>query len=254
MCVILFAPKEIRPSLETLRLCERTNRHGGGMAWREGNAVEWFKTNDVTEIERRARQIKGELVIHFRFASVGAVCDELRHPFPITRRARLDQRGRTKAVLFQNGTWHRYQQELDQAQRDGWPSPDGPMSDARAAAFLVSRYGHQFLARCGPSRWVYFSGAETVCYGQWLKHEGIYFSNLRWLRSPAPSPPSPRRIAPQGNNSEALNLELWNLDGVTGYWDRLRRHNAILREQLERDRVAQKVASLLANDDPANPK
>ncbi len=55
----------MRPSLETLRLCERANPHGGGIAWRNGGAVEWLKTNDVNEIDKLARRGKGELLKPF---------------------------------------------------------------------------------------------------------------------------------------------------------------------------------------------
>ena len=114
------------------------------------------------KIDKLARTIKGELVIHFRIASVGGVCDELRHPFPVTQKSKLAARGRTGAVLFQNGTWGGYTEALRFAKSEGHKLPEGDMSDARAAAFLVSIYGHKFLAKCGSSRWVYMNGTETM--------------------------------------------------------------------------------------------
>ncbi|HVU07839.1 MAG TPA: hypothetical protein VHG89_04770 [Verrucomicrobiae bacterium] len=185
MCVILICPEKVRPSLETLRRCQHKNPHGAGIAWRENGAVEWFKTNDVSAIAEQLRRRRGEIVIHFRFASVGPVCGELRHPFPVTRKAALLERGRGNAVLFQNGTWLGWRNALRLAKGKGHRLPDGEMNDARAAAFLCSLYGPSFLRECGVSRWVYFSARETLRFGQWHERDGIYFSNLRWL------PPQP---------------------------------------------------------------
>lgn len=199
MCVLLICPEKVRPSLETLRLCEQANPHGGGIAWRKSGAVKWLKTNDVNRIDRLARKIRGEIAIHFRLASVGGVCKELRHPFPVTRDAALDKRGIGDAVLFQNGTWHGWRDGLRFAQSEGHQVPDGEMSDTRAAAFLCSIYGHDFLSKCGLSRWAYFSGKETIRFGAWYKREGIYYSNLRWMHE--------RRRNPLDN----AKLELWDL-------------------------------------------
>lgn len=227
MCVVLVCPEKVRPSIETLRLCERANPHGGGIAWRNNGAVEWLKTNDLAEIDKLARKIPGEIVIHFRIASVGGVCDALRHPFPITRRAQLDPRGRTGAVLFQNGTWGGYREALEFALSEGHLIPQDEMSDTRAAAFLCSLYGHKFLKKCRPSRWVYFSAKETIRYGDWCKREGIFYSNLYWL---PPAPPKrsetfSERSKDNGGYKTKLDqeLELWDLGGQRSYWDYLNR-------------------------------
>lgn len=184
MCVILICPEQVRPSLEKLRLCQQKNPHGIGIAWRDRGAVGWTKNNNVEVIDQLARRIKGEIIIHFRLASVGGVCDELRHPFPIRRDAGLERFGRHRSVLFHNGTWHGWSKALDYARNDGHSIPKGTMSDTRAAAFLCSIYGTEFLSKCGVSRWVYFSAAKTVRIGRWHEREGIAYSNLRWLPKP----------------------------------------------------------------------
>lgn len=221
MCVVLIVPETRRPSIETLRLCEHANPHGGGIAWRNNGTVEFLKTNDVGEIDSLARKIKGELVIHFRIASVGGVCDELRHPFPITRKASLEDRGRTGAVLFQNGTWGGYREALEFAAAEGHSVPAGEhMSDTRAAAFLVSIYGHKFLKKCTPSRWVYYSAKENIRYGDWCKHDGIYYSNLHWMpRTPRYEQPKQPLGSHRGQSSE-----LFDLKPVGSYWEHLQRN------------------------------
>ena len=227
MCVALIVPQNVRPSLETLRACERANPHGGGIAWRKAGWVHWIKTNDVNEIYKLACKIKGEVVIHFRIASVGAVCDELRHPFPITRNARLNDRGKTRAVLFQNGTWPGYEAALKLASEQGRDIPDGPMSDTRAAAFLASINGHKFLSKCGHSRWVYFSATQTITYGQWYKRDGIYYSNLHWQPL---APLKPHQQSNQGIAAGEEVQELWDLSGVENYWEKICKYHRLNHE------------------------
>ena len=101
LCVIIICPPKIRPDLDTLCLCAKANPHGNGIAWREGGEVRWRKTDDVEEIHQLACMKSGEVVIHFRIASVGDVCPELRHPFPVSKRAGLAATGSAKAWLFQ---------------------------------------------------------------------------------------------------------------------------------------------------------
>ena len=226
MCVILICPPNARPSLETLRDCERANPHGAGLAWREGSQVFWIKTNDVEEIHRLAQAKHGEIVIHFRIASVGGICNDLRHPFPVTPEAGLDHAGSTQAVLFQNGTWGGWREALEIANLDGHATPAGRMSDARAAAWLCSIYGPTFVENCGSSRWVFYGTKETALYGQWFKRGGLRFSNLYWVREPtrAPKPVTkpvckPLPTPPPSQSGWDRELELWNMKPTRSYWE-----------------------------------
>jgi hypothetical protein len=229
MCVVLICPEKVRPSIETLIACDEGNPHGGGVAWRRNGAVEWAKTNDIDEINAICHKVKGELIIHFRIASVGGVCNELRHPFPVTHRANLDDSGRTNAVLFQNGTWSGWREGLEFAKSEGHKIPEGTMSDTRAAAFLCSIYGHKFLKKLSPSRWVFFSASETHRFGDWYKRNGIYFSNLYWTPrdSYTPSRETNEPTACQGSNPTGYKtkldeeLELWDMAPAASYWEKL---------------------------------
>jgi hypothetical protein len=180
MCVILVCPPQVRPDLGILQQCWKANPHGAGIAWREPGRVRWFKTNKVRDVFHMANAVPGEIVLHFRIASVGRVCNELRHPFPVSRRAGLASSGTARAVLFQNGTWPEWESGLEFAASQGYEVPKGEMSDARAAAFLCSIYGHKFLRKCGLSRWVFFGAKSTTLYGSWHRYEGISFSNMHW--------------------------------------------------------------------------
>ena len=225
MCVILVCPEGVRPSIETLMRCEEANPHGSGVAFRRNGAVEWVKTNDLDEIHGLCHKLKGEIVIHFRVASVGAVCDELRHPFPITPRAQVDARGRCNAVLFQNGTWHGWREELASAKvMDGKTAPEGPMSDARAAAFLTALRGPAFLSKLSPSRWVYFSARETARFGQWFKRGGILFSNLHWQPVGVKAPRASKNAPSANPTTRASEIrELWDMTGTGDYWAKVNR-------------------------------
>ncbi|MHC1763602.1 MAG: hypothetical protein AB9869_04745 [Verrucomicrobiia bacterium] len=249
MCVILVCPKDRRPDLNTLQLCHEANPHGAGIAWRDGGAVEWLKTNDVETIHDLAHLLRGEIVIHFRIASVGGVCDALRHPFPCTGKASLKDRGRTGAVLFHNGTWTSYREALIRENSIGHRPPVGEMSDSRAAAWLCHLHGHEYLERIGGwSRFVYFAAHETVLYGDWKESGGIRFSNLNWqpfVEHDEPPPHLARRrpgkptlvedpldafedddtpdVIPGDTpkSEEPRERELWDLTGVDDYWAKL---------------------------------
>jgi hypothetical protein len=189
MCVILLCPPKIRPSRNLLELCDRSNPHGAGIAWRESGMVHWFKTDQLDQIELLARRKAGEIVIHFRIASVGGVTPALRHPFPVSPRAGLAPSGSARTVLFQNGTWSGWQEAMDRAESEGLVIPGGEWSDTRAAALLscgITAAGRaDFFGKvAAPSRWVWFSAKGTETFGQWYESDGIRFSNLHWKPMP----------------------------------------------------------------------
>jgi len=235
MCVIIICPEKVRPDADTLRQCWEANPHGAGISWRERGEVHWIKTNYLPELCDLAARKRGEIVLHFRIASVGGVCDALRHPFPISKRAGLADKGTAKAVLFQNGTWSAWHTYLEAARVKGHEIPQGQMSDTRAAAFLVSLYGKAFLDRCEGSRWVFYGATTTSLFGTWHKWHDMLFSNMWW---------QPRRIfadLPDDDDPDAgccdvdanipantpkrtqSELELWDMTAATSYWDKLKK-------------------------------
>jgi hypothetical protein len=181
MCVILVCPPKVRPSDEILRVCHEANPHGAGVAWRERNRVHWHKNLKVGQVSRLIREVKGEVVIHFRWASVGGVNPRLCHPFPVSRTAGLAFHGKTKAVLFHNGTWGGWEEALDRlVSRGGHDDIDGPMSDTRAAALLVDHLGQHVLEKL-PGRWVLLGMKETQLYGEWEEFRGMQVSNTNFV-------------------------------------------------------------------------
>ena len=137
----------------------------------------------------------------------------------MTSRAGLMDHGHSKAVLFQNGTWAEWRAAVAKAVRDGHPEPEGPMSDTRAAAWLVHRYGAAYLDALTPSRWVHFGATATTAHGEWKNRAGIGFSNLHWCGGDTglpphlqtrPSPaPNAGNAAPKGQKTELQVVNLW---------------------------------------------
>lgn len=181
MCVIITTTeRRARPSLQDLERCATTNPHGSGLAWLDGGRVHYLKGLGPDDIHRRLRATSGPAIVHFRIASVGAVCDELRHPFPITHRTELKASGRAKSVLFHNGTWTEWTQAV---KKYGIEFPKGePVSDTRAAAALVARFGFEWLENWKYCRWAQLDAGGIHRIGSWSRRSrSCYYSNLYWL-------------------------------------------------------------------------
>lgn len=183
MCVILVCPENVRPNAQTLKNCERANPHGAGVAWREDGEVWWMKGLDAAEMSELICRITGEIVIHFRWASIGEVSPKLCHPFPVTACATTRLTGRARSVLFHNGTWSGWRTALERMPRN--KRPDGLMSDTRVAASMVDLCGTEVLDRL-PGRYVFFDREFTELYGDWQDWNGMKASNLNFLPYEAP--------------------------------------------------------------------
>jgi hypothetical protein len=179
MCVILVCPAHVRPDRATLQACHAANPHGAGVAWREDGQVRWFKGLAADDVEILLPQLPGELVIHFRWASVGEVTPKLCHPFPVSAKASTRLSGHARAVLFHNGTWTDWRETL--RRMPGQRRPDGLLSDSRVAASLVDLCGIGTLPRL-PGRWVFFERDFTECFGNWESYQGMRASNLHFIR------------------------------------------------------------------------
>jgi hypothetical protein len=204
MCVILVCPDETkRPDQTVLDACHAANPHGAGVAWREDGRVRWMKNLEPDDLDALLPELPGEIVIHFRWASVGGVDADLCHPFPVTRKAETDLFGSAKAVVFQNGTWTAYEEALCRlTSGHGRKLPAGPMSDTRAAALCVQVHGREMLSKL-PGRWVWMDGQRTRLYGAWQSFRGMKVSNLHFVR----------RIEPvEAETDETDETENWSDD------------------------------------------
>jgi len=182
MCVIITTQgRKERPSLRQLELCEQANRHGSGLAWLERGRVCYVKGLRVAAIHQALQKIEGPAIVHFRIASIGRVCPELCHPFPVTMKAELKQKGTARAVLFQNGTWPGYSDYMKRLQVSFGTRQ--PVSDTRAAASFVSRFGFQWLEKADFCRWAMLDAKGIHRIGRWFKIGGCHYSNTHWLDS-----------------------------------------------------------------------
>ena len=132
--------------------------------------VRWFKGLEPDDLEILLPELSGEIVIHFRWASVGEVTPKLCHPFPVSAKATTRLSGHARAVLFHNGTWSLWRETMRRM-------PDGLLSDTRVAASLVDLCGMDTLDRL-PGRWVFFDRDFTELYGDWREWRGMQASNL----------------------------------------------------------------------------
>ena len=178
MCVILICPPKKRPDLETLRACHRANPHGAGVAWRRGGKVHWMKNLDPEDVAELLDQVAGEVVIHFRWASVGGVNPRLCHPFPVDRMASTKLDGSARRLLFHNGTWGGYRDALTYLEREQEREIPGPISDSRVMAILIDHLSNPAVLRDVEGRFVLFTPKETRLYGDWQKWGGMSCSNL----------------------------------------------------------------------------
>jgi hypothetical protein len=130
-------------------------------------------------------------------------------------------------IAWRDGKHVVWRKSLDFAESEGHLIPPGPMSDARAAAWLCSIYGHKFLEKCEPSRWVYFSHQETALFGQWHNRQGISFSNLYWESrrvEPLPRSENVSNGQPAAHKTKLeRELEVWDMSMATDYWTKLER-------------------------------
>jgi predicted glutamine amidotransferase len=182
MCVILVCPANVRPSKAVLYACHDANPHGAGLAWRENGRVKWEKNIGPGRVMLLLKELPpGEVVVHFRWASVGGVDERLCHPFPVTKRANLSLTGSADTVLFHNGTWGGYADallRLEEVRKQKLPA--APMSDTRAAALVTHTTGPDVLHKL-PGKWVWMNAASTRLFGQWEQWNGMQVSNTHFV-------------------------------------------------------------------------
>lgn len=190
MCVIDLIPEGRYPSLKTLKAQEKENPHGGGIAWLEGDKVHFKKNIKAEEIHQILMQKRPRVcVIHFRIKSIGETIPELTHPFIVSHDSPIEFEGVTDRVLFHNGTWSDYDDVSARAFFSGKLEkiPDGPISDSRMMAVLVSYYGESFLKLYPRQRVTILDKNGIRHYGDdWKTYKGVMCSNLNFVESKKP--------------------------------------------------------------------
>jgi hypothetical protein len=191
MCVIICIEDGKYPSKSTLEDAESMNSHGGSIAWLDKQGRKYYqkgiKAKAITKIINKQLKPKGikTAIIHFRIASVGNVNKKLCHPFEITSRVDLNLSGErmTTDLLFHNGTWTEYAEEmLVFLGKHSKPMtiPYGEFSDSRVMAYLAKRMGVKKMAKLvtGWNKIAVLTSDGITRYGTgWVKHKGNTCSN-----------------------------------------------------------------------------
>src|SRR5262245_53468826 len=114
MCVILVAETG-RLTPRMIDLAVDRNPDGNGLAWIERKSVRFEKDLSAADVREMLDWLPLPYVFHARIATVGGVCPELCHPFPLDRRVKpLALAGWSpKGVLFHNGHWGAWKQFAD---------------------------------------------------------------------------------------------------------------------------------------------
>lgn len=185
MCIIFASFNNMAsaiPTLDELKQAEALNRHGGGMAWLDGDRVR-FERNISAD---RAYAILASLpvfvpfIIHFRIASQGSIMPSLCHPFSLDAGANNDAlNGEATAVLAHNGTIDRDHWLPMLLRSDLAILPGGDWSDTRALAYTIAASGNRNVLDLFASfnRFVVLDASGLDLRGSWIKlRDGIYTS------------------------------------------------------------------------------
>lgn len=185
MCVIMIAT-DTRPTDEMVEKAFDTNDDMSGIAYRKDGLVHWKKGIDnVEEMKAHARNLPLPYILHFRIASIGKICTELAHPFPVQKDVPLWPEGETGGyVLFHNGSWHRWEDaclELATHHQEIEEVPEGEWSDTRAMAWMVAWKGKNVLNFI-KEKCVLFSPDDMEIFrSDWEMVNGVRCSNKHFL-------------------------------------------------------------------------
>jgi len=189
MCVLFSCISKL-PSRTQFENSLILNSDGIGVAWVDRDKVHWEKgIEDIDTIYEVLKGKKFPYGIHFRSASSGGAIKELTHPFPLDQNSKTALKGSTKeGVLFQNGTWLGWENELRDVALHAHGVVDfteTEWSDARALAWLAGRFGVGYLSllNFGTSRLLLMRPKQLLYWGEWLEGEGFYASNAQYKNS-----------------------------------------------------------------------
>ena len=132
------------PSDEILRAGVAQNKDGIGIAFPDGDKVQYFKGITFEQLMTFKEKGVTKGLIHFRMTSSGPTIPQLCHPFPISKRTGLKLEGRVEQVLAHNGHWGKWEDFVWDNLKHA-PMPKGAMSDTRAMAWLTGIHGMGFL-------------------------------------------------------------------------------------------------------------
>ncbi len=188
MCVAIYKPKDIQtPSLATLEKCWQANPDGAGFALLTGAekyAIEIHKgymtwKHFVTAYEKYGlADFAGNLLLHFRIATHGAISSGNTHPFAFTQDIRLLQHTNvlTNYALIHNGMLPLK------------PVNEETSDTMELCRMIASKGLHRNVAAIpdlipgmmAENRIAVMTRDKVHLFGQWENIDGVYYSNLHW--------------------------------------------------------------------------
>lgn len=179
MCVAVIVKSKSHIPSDHLEAMAEHNPDGGGIAWLDGDQVQYRKGLTWQQIDAYQDLIPRPFFMHFRIATRGGKIPELTHPFPVGAQAfSEDLVGMAPAVIIHNGTWSDFEKYV----------PEGidkkSVSDTQIAAYVASwnedilsevKWSNAMMKAKGPN------GRPVITSrGNWSEFEGNQYSNLHW--------------------------------------------------------------------------
>lgn len=179
MCVAVIVESKDRIPSEYLKAMAEHNPDGGGVAWIDGDLIQYRKGLTWQQIDSFQHLLPRPFLLHFRIATRGGKIPELTHPFPVGMQAFTDDlTGMAPAVLIHNGTWMDFRKHV----------PEGIdanlVSDTQTAAYVAEtnekildevKWSNAIMKAKGNGR------ADLTLRGHWTDFKGNQYSNLHWL-------------------------------------------------------------------------
>lgn len=199
MCIIIYKPanKEL-PARDILETCELNNPDGAGYMIHKDGLVQFKK--GFMDFNEFWESIQGEgdltqyhVGIHFRIATHGTICSSMCHPFPIVHNKKelIKTSGITKYCAMHNGTIPNFGESMSYysyyTKKTKKKKTDISLSDTaefiKDCLTLLKDKLH--LKRCQKlvsklidgSRMLIFTPNKIILLGNWIKDNGIYYSN-----------------------------------------------------------------------------
>ncbi len=185
MCVALIITGSGRPTVDELKAMEQANQDGAGVGWADNGGVHWKKGLGYREVSELIETLPRPIFVHFRLATAGGSRAELCHPFPVNPEADVRIVGSSGALMMHNGHWGSWDDWFRALNESGVPTPEGPWSDTRFAAYMMAHWPreHVEIAKLTGGRVALLRGNGTFSlWGDWHKpdNDGVIYSNYHW--------------------------------------------------------------------------
>lgn len=179
MCVaVVVKSKETIPAKYLQAMAEH-NPDGGGIAWIDGDQVQYRKGLTWEQINAVQDLLPRPFLMHFRIATRGGKIPELTHPFPVGFQAfSEDLVGMAPSVIIHNGTWSDYRKYVPKGINENL------VSDTQTAAYVAS-WNESILDEVKWSNALMIAKSENGkprirLRGNWDEFEGNLYSNFHW--------------------------------------------------------------------------